>query len=128
MSALEGRGIEWRNSAHISPYTLASVAVGSVGGTSMGWWGLRRTLSTYVSIGVVLAGLIALPTEASAATSSCVGGALCAWGSNSSGALGDGTTTDRTVPVALPLTDVTAVSGSAFGDYTRAFTLFLKSD
>jgi alpha-tubulin suppressor-like RCC1 family protein len=53
---------------------------------------------------------------------------LCGWGSNASGALGDGTTTDRPTPVPLSLSNVTAVSGSAYGYFGAAFTLYLKSD
>ncbi|GAB3280418.1 hypothetical protein GCM10027589_07340 [Actinocorallia lasiicapitis] len=50
-------------------------------------------------------------------------GTVWAWGENSSGQLGDGTTTTRTTPVQVPgLTNVVAVATS------NAFSLALKSD
>ncbi len=49
-------------------------------------------------------------------------GQVWAWGSNSYGQLGDGTTTQRRVPTALPIADVVAVAAGAF------HTVFLKQD
>ena len=50
-------------------------------------------------------------------------GTVWAWGGNSNGQLGDGTTTDRLVPTAVPsFTNVTAVAAGSL------HTLALKSD
>jgi alpha-tubulin suppressor-like RCC1 family protein len=85
----------------------------------------------YLLSGVLL-GLCLAPGSAEAQTiSSNVGhtlvakpdGTVWAWGTNSSGQLGDGTTTRRDLPKQVPgLTDVTSVA--AGGDHSLA----LKSD
>ncbi len=52
-------------------------------------------------------------------------GSVLAWGQNSSGQLGDGTTTSHPTPVQLSATSISSVSTVAAGD---SFSLALKSD
>jgi alpha-tubulin suppressor-like RCC1 family protein len=56
-------------------------------------------------------------------------GTVWCWGGNDSGALGDGTTDDRNVPVQVPsLTGITAVSGGGGYYYTNDYSVALGND
>lgn len=58
----------------------------------------------------------------------CSDGTVAAWGDNESGQLGDGTTTNRNVPVAVPMTGALAGKTVTTVAAGSAHTLFLCSD
>src|SRR5665213_1758624 len=84
---------------------------------------INKSVPTAISLTTCAAGAATAIAGGTSHSLAVVGGTVCAWGLNGNGELGDGTTTNRTTPVAT-----SSLTGSISVSAGAAHSLALKSD